>query len=63
MDAYFEAAAEDLPIWKVVRRNSDRSSRTPITEETSWEDAWNGVHRLRREDPAHIYDCEHDISY
>jgi len=64
MDAYFDSfSATDLPIWKVVRRNSDRTSRTPITEEMSWEEAWKIVHRLRKEDSGHAYDCEHDISY
>ncbi len=64
LDAYLDSfSAADLPIWKVVRRNKDRSSRTPITEELSWEEAWKIVYRLREEDPAYAYDCEHDISY
>jgi hypothetical protein len=64
IDAYLDSfSATDLPIWKVVRRNNDRSSRTPITEEFSWEEAWKVVYRLRKENPAHAYDCEHDISY
>jgi hypothetical protein len=64
MDAYLDSfSATDLPIWKVVRRNSDTSSRTPITAEMPWEEAWKTVHRLRKEDSGHAYDCEHDISY
>jgi hypothetical protein len=39
MDAYWDSfSATDLSIWKVVRRNSDRSLRTPITEEMSWDE-------------------------
>lgn len=64
IEAYLDSfSATDLPIWKVVRRNRGRSSRTTITDEASWEDAWNIVHRLRKEDSEHAYDCEHDISY
>jgi hypothetical protein len=64
IDAYWDCfSATDLPIWKVIRRNKDRSSRTPVTQEISWEEAWSIVYRLRKEDPAHEYDCEHDISH
>jgi hypothetical protein len=64
LDAYLDSfSATDLPIWKVVRRNKDRSSREAITEELSWDEAWNIVYRSREDDPAHAYDCEHDISY
>lgn len=64
MDAWFDSfSAADLPIWKVIRRNKDQSAREPITGELSWQEAWDIINRLRQEDPAHRYDCEHDISY
>jgi hypothetical protein len=64
LDAYFDSfSVTDLPIWSVVRWTKGDSSRQPITEELSWKEAWEIVHRLRREDPAHQYDCEHNVSY
>jgi hypothetical protein len=64
MDAYLDSfSATDLPIWRVVRWMKGDSSREPITDELSWEDAWKVVHRMREEDPAHAYGCEHNIAY
>ena len=63
MDAYLDSPATDLPIWRVVRWRQGDSAREPITEELSWEEAWKIVYRLREEDPAHAYGCEHNIAY
>ena len=64
MDAYFDSlSATDLAIWKVVRRDMDSGSRTALTSELSWQAAWDAVERLRKDDPEHRYDCEHDIRY
>jgi hypothetical protein len=64
IDAYLDSfSATDLPIWRVVRRSKGDSSREPVTEELSWDEAWKIVHRLREEDPLHAYDCEHETSY
>lgn len=64
MDAWFDSfSAADVPIWKVIRRSKDKSARELITGELSWQEAWDIINRLRQEDPAHRYDCEHDISY
>jgi hypothetical protein len=66
MDAYLDSfSATDLPIWRVVRwaKADGYSSREPITGELSWDEAWKNVHRLREEDPANAYGCDHDIAY
>jgi hypothetical protein len=64
LDAYFDSfSATALPIWRVARRNKDTSVRTLITDELSWREAWTVVERMRKEDPGHRYDCEHDIPY
>jgi hypothetical protein len=64
MDAYMDSfSATDVPIWRVVRWTKGDSSREAITEELDWDEAWKIVHRLREEDPAHAYGCEHDIAY
>ena len=63
MDAYLDSPATDLPIWRVVRWRQGDSAREPITEELSREEAWKIVYRLREEDPAHAYGCEHNIAY
>jgi hypothetical protein len=65
LDAYFESfAATELPIWRVFRRESDRT-QTPITDEGSWDDTWARVYELRRSDPANakVYLCDHGIPY
>jgi hypothetical protein len=63
MDAYFEAAASALPIWRVARRTQVDGERELVTEELAWDEAWKIVMRLREEDPARRYDVEHDIAY
>jgi hypothetical protein len=63
--AYFESfAATELPIWRVFRREPDRT-RTPITDEGSWDDTWARVDELRRSDSANakVYSCDHSIAY
>jgi hypothetical protein len=65
LDAYFESfAVAELPIWRVFRREPDRT-QTPITDEGSWDDTWALVYELRRSDPANakVYLCDHSIAY
>jgi len=63
MEAYWESpSATDLDVWKVVRRDRDWSSRTAITGELSWREAWDAIERMRKDDPEHLFNCEHDIA-
>ena len=65
LDAYFESfASAELPIWRVFRREPDRT-QTPITDEGSSDDTWARVYELRRTDPgnAKVYLCDHSIAY
>jgi hypothetical protein len=64
VQAYFDSfSATDLPIWRVVRRTKVDRSPEFITGELSWDEAWKIVMRLREEDPEHLYDTEHSITY
>jgi len=63
LDAYFESfAPTELPIWRVFRREPDRT-QTPITDEGSWNATWARVYELRSNDPANAYVCHHSIAY
>ena len=65
LDAYFESfAAAELPIWRVFKREPDRT-QTPITDEGSWDATWERVYELRRSDPANarLYVHDHSIAY
>jgi hypothetical protein len=65
LNAYFESfASTELPIWRVFRRELDRT-QTPITDGGSWDETWARVYELRRNDPANakIYLCDHSIPY
>lgn len=64
IEAYLESfSATDLPIWRVVRWTRGDASHERITGELSWEEAWRMVDRLKKEDAAHLFGCEHDIGY
>jgi hypothetical protein len=63
-EAYFDSfSATTLPIWRVVRWTESYGAREPVTGELPWDEAWQIVDRLRQEDPAHKYACDHGISY
>lgn len=64
MDAYMDSfSVADLPIWRVVRWTERDRSKEPITGELPWEEAWEIVYRLRKEDRSYFYNCDHDIAY
>jgi len=63
LDAYFESfAATELPIWRVFRTDAS-GTRELLTEEGSWEAAWQQVYARRGADPACRYDCDHSVAY
>lgn len=61
MEAYFESAASELDIWRVVRRRRAGDVAVYLSAELAWDTAWKEVMRLRQEDPSNRYDCEHSI--
>jgi hypothetical protein len=63
LDAYFESlAATELPIWRVFKETSSWPGE-PVTEEGSWEAAWERVEQYRKEDPASRYGVNHSVAY
>lgn len=63
LDAYFESStATDLPIWRVFKTHAS-GAQEALTDENTWEAAWNKVYELRKTDPASRYDCWHSINY
>ncbi|NPV19702.1 hypothetical protein [Bradyrhizobium aeschynomenes] len=63
LDAFFDSfACVALPIWKVIRTDS-QGNRTCLSGEDTWDTTWQRVYELRDHDPAGRYDCSHDIAY
>jgi hypothetical protein len=63
LDAFFESmASTDLKIWRVRERKPGKEP-TWISDELSWDEAWNRVISLRGAAPDCRYDCEHAITY
>ncbi len=63
MGAYFESQlVKDLDIWRIFKGKTN-STTSPISEEGSWDNTWKKIMELRKQDPAHIYNCGHTIAY
>jgi hypothetical protein len=60
LEAYFNSAAADLPIWRVFKTEPS-GVRLPITAEGGWDETWKQVVEKRLEDPASRYDCDTSI--
>ena len=63
LDAYFESAASELPIWRVFKRVDGAYPGQPISVEMDWNAAWKEVETLRAADKEAQYNCHHSISY
>ena len=64
LEAYFESfASADIPIWRVFRRTDEPYPGLPISDELSWDLAWERVRALRKDDTVAQYTCHHAISY
>jgi hypothetical protein len=61
LDAYFDSAAADLPIWRVYQSSGDHALRTPISPEGTWDETWTQVEHLRAARPQYRYDCDQSI--
>ena len=61
LEAYFEAFAEDLPIWRVFKTRPG-GNPVAITGEGEWRDIWASVYAFRKADTASRYDCCADAS-
>jgi hypothetical protein len=59
---FYSFAATELPIWKVVRVESD-GTRTPLTDEGAWDATWLRISELRAHDPVGRYACDHSTKY
>lgn len=58
LEAVYEAALVDLPIWRVFKTaNGVRESLTP---EGGWDETWKQVMTLREVDPKGRYECDTD---
>lgn len=63
LDAYFESwAATELPIWKIVKEEPDRTL-IPLSDEGAWGSTWDRIKELRNSDPSGRYHCRHGITY
>lgn len=63
LDAYFESlAATALPIWRVFEVKSS-GVRAPVTDESSWDVAWERVAAFRKHDLLLRYACGHSVCY
>jgi hypothetical protein len=61
LDAYFDsAAATHLPIWRVFHVLS-HGERRAVTDELSWDDAWNVATKLRNGEPSARFDVGQSI--
>ncbi|MEM7005226.1 MAG: hypothetical protein AAF498_05050 [Pseudomonadota bacterium] len=57
MGAYFESRVPTvLPIW-IVHEQSGGGESEPISNELSWDAAWEQVEVLRKKNPLYKYDC------
>ena len=64
MDAYFESAASELPIWRVFKQGENEPfPGTAISDELDWDSAWKEVERLRQSDTIARYNHHHTIGY
>lgn len=62
IDAFFDsAAATDLAIWRVYKQDKEPYPGVPLTEESDWNSTWEGVYRLRAENPGNRYHCSQSI--
>jgi hypothetical protein len=63
LDAYFDSViATELPVWRVFKRAGSWPGEA-VTEEGSWESAWEYVQRFRQEDPASEYEVHHGFTH
>jgi hypothetical protein len=63
LDAYFESwAATELPIWKIMKEEPDRTL-LPLSDEGTWGSTWDRINELRRSDPGGRYHCRHGVTY
>ena len=59
LEAYFDSAASELPIWQVFQQASGSSyPGSPLSDELTWESAWSEVMRLRASDGSCRYHVE-----
>ncbi len=64
MDAYFESAASEIPIWRVFKQGENESfPGTPISDELDWDSAWKEVERHRESDTNARFIHHHTIGY
>lgn len=64
MDAYFESAASELPIWRVFKQaDNEPFPGTPISDELDWDSSWRELERLRQSDTSSRYHLHHTIGY
>jgi hypothetical protein len=62
LQAYFEADAAELPIWRVFKTDSS-GTRLPISGEGAWDETWKQVMQHRKDDPINRYNCDTSIVY
>ena len=58
LDTFYESmSATRLAIWQVVKTAAD-GHKIVLTEDLSWQVAWQEITELRAADPASRYDCD-----
>lgn len=62
MGPYFESCAGDLPIWRVFSLEGGWPGQ-PLTDELSWEDAWERCEAARRDEPGLRFTVDHCIPF
>lgn len=64
MEAYFESAASEVPIWRVFKQHQGQDyPGTPIGPESDWDTTWKVVNRLRQLNDGARYNHHHSIWY
>jgi hypothetical protein len=61
IEAYFDSAASDLPIWRVFKQDDSAYPGVAVTEESDWDSTWEEVYRLRTANPNARYNCDNSI--
>ncbi len=61
LEAAFDSVMSSLPIWRVFK--TDASGNTPISDEGGWDETWQRVMSLRRDNPEGRYDCDTSVRW
>ncbi len=64
LDAYFESAASELPIWRVFKqREDDEFPGEAVGPELAWDSVWKEVEKLRELQDGARYNVHHSVGY